>query len=225
MNKKSETTHPVLWFLLTAIAVAVVTVIFLRGFQQGVKVGANTPPDSLRKADAPVGPDFRKLRIATPEVVAKGKQLFATNCVSCHGAEGKGDGPKSAELNPKPRNYQTEQFKNGNAPLKLAATLQKGLGQMPAFPLMPVEDRFAIVHFVRTLIPNPTDDDSAAIAALPTPEQSVSNIPAIAATEAPGPRIPIQLAMKLIAEESNTRGAASTSKLPLWLTQKNVNAR
>jgi len=34
------------------------------------------------------------------------KQIFATRCVTCHGAEGAGDGPGSAALDPKPRNFQ-----------------------------------------------------------------------------------------------------------------------
>jgi mono/diheme cytochrome c family protein len=31
-----------------------------------------------------------------------GKQLFETNCTSCHGADAKGDGPIAASLDPKP---------------------------------------------------------------------------------------------------------------------------
>jgi mono/diheme cytochrome c family protein len=31
-----------------------------------------------------------------------GKQIFETNCTSCHGADAKGDGPAAASLSPKP---------------------------------------------------------------------------------------------------------------------------
>jgi mono/diheme cytochrome c family protein len=31
-----------------------------------------------------------------------GKQIFETNCTSCHGTNAKGDGPAAASLNPKP---------------------------------------------------------------------------------------------------------------------------
>jgi len=32
-------------------------------------------------------------------------------CVSCHGPQGKGDGPVGAALNPKPRDFSVGQFK------------------------------------------------------------------------------------------------------------------
>jgi mono/diheme cytochrome c family protein len=34
-----------------------------------------------------------------------GKAIFTQNCVMCHGAAGKGDGPAAAGLNPKPANF------------------------------------------------------------------------------------------------------------------------
>jgi mono/diheme cytochrome c family protein len=42
---------------------------------------------------------------------AKGKTVYTTNCESCHGPAGKGDGPVGAALDPKPRDFSTAQFK------------------------------------------------------------------------------------------------------------------
>ena len=42
---------------------------------------------------------------------AKGKILFETNCASCHGTSGKGDGPVGAALDPKPRDFTVGDFK------------------------------------------------------------------------------------------------------------------
>jgi mono/diheme cytochrome c family protein len=40
-----------------------------------------------------------------------GKHDYETNCSSCHGLTGKGDGPISAALNPRPRDFSTAEFK------------------------------------------------------------------------------------------------------------------
>ncbi len=37
--------------------------------------------------------------------MAAGEQVFKTNCATCHGEDGRGDGPTGAALNPKPRNF------------------------------------------------------------------------------------------------------------------------
>jgi len=44
---------------------------------------------------------------AVPNDAAKkeAQEIFSTRCSACHGASGKGDGPGSAALNPKPRNF------------------------------------------------------------------------------------------------------------------------
>ena len=43
---------------------------------------------------------------------AKGKTLFETNCASCHGTSGKGDGPVGLALpEPKPRDFTKAEFK------------------------------------------------------------------------------------------------------------------
>jgi mono/diheme cytochrome c family protein len=42
---------------------------------------------------------------------AKGKVIFTTNCASCHGENGKGDGPVGAALTPRPRDFTKGEFK------------------------------------------------------------------------------------------------------------------
>lgn len=41
----------------------------------------------------------------TPEARADAAALYQQRCAQCHGATGHGDGPKAAELDPKPRNF------------------------------------------------------------------------------------------------------------------------
>lgn len=38
----------------------------------------------------------------SPEVIARGRTIFAANCASCHGPEGRGDGEAGRQLSPRP---------------------------------------------------------------------------------------------------------------------------
>jgi len=49
-------------------------------------------------ADNPVKP--------TQESITRGRDLFAQNCVVCHGAEGRGDGEQAAQLSPSPADFR-----------------------------------------------------------------------------------------------------------------------
>jgi len=44
---------------------------------------------------------------ANPQNLARGKELYVGNCAPCHGANGAGDGPAAASLNPRPADFQT----------------------------------------------------------------------------------------------------------------------
>jgi len=65
---------------------------------------------------------------------AAGKAVFVNNCMVCHGADGRGDGPASAGLNPKPANFhdpsrasaeerQVSIVTNGGAAAKLSPVM------------------------------------------------------------------------------------------------------
>ncbi|MCI0597139.1 MAG: cytochrome c, partial [candidate division Zixibacteria bacterium] len=126
------------------------------------------------------------------------------NCASCHGAAGKGDGDRAPELNPRPRNFAAEKFKFGNAPSQLWNTLRVGSPgtAMASFELLPATDRIAIIHFVRTLIPNPAEDTKEVMAQM-TGGGAAAGGGSTAATAADtaksGPRIPIVLALRTSA--------------------------
>ncbi len=54
-----------------------------------------------------------------------GKQTFNTNCATCHGNTGEGDGPASAGINP--RNFKKDKFKNGDDLLSIQKTIEEGV--------------------------------------------------------------------------------------------------
>ncbi len=100
----------------------------------------------------------------TPELLAKGKTVFMSNCTTCHGPEGKGNGPASVAFNPKPRNFTAETFKQGSAPSQILFTISHGLGSMPSFASMPLEDRMAVIHYIYSLTPNKAKESPASLA-------------------------------------------------------------
>ncbi len=96
---------------------------------------------------------------------ATGKELFVkTNCNSCHGMEGKGDGPVAAALDPKPRNFTVGDFKfdankdgkKGTAAdltmvIKQGAAAFGGSAMMMPNPGLSDEDIGTIVAYVQSL--------------------------------------------------------------------------
>ena len=110
------------------------------------------------------GSKLKKPWIATPELVAKGKQLFQQQCVSCHGVEGKGDGPAAAALNPRPRNFHvSEGWKNGRKVSMVFKTLKDGIpgSSMASYATLHIDDRWALVHYVGSLNAEAVPADSA----------------------------------------------------------------
>lgn len=98
--------------------------------------------------------DVKKVGNPNDELVAKGADLFSKNCVSCHGDKGEGNGVAGAALNPKPRNFtSSDGWKNGRKISQIYKTLEEGItgGGMSSFNHLPIEDRFALIHFVRSL--------------------------------------------------------------------------
>ncbi len=99
---------------------------------------------------------FTKPWIVTPELLANGKEQFQSQCIACHGPTGHGDGPAAAGLNPKPRNFTSaDGWKQGRKPSEIFHTISTGLGGMPSFASAPADDRWSLVHYVRSL--GPTD--------------------------------------------------------------------
>ncbi len=90
--------------------------------------------------------------------MAKGKGLFEKNCVSCHGAGGKGDGVAAASLNPKPRDLTDKTFMAGLKDEQLISVIKKGGPAVGKSPLMPPfgatlkdPDVLDLVAFLRNL--------------------------------------------------------------------------
>jgi mono/diheme cytochrome c family protein len=101
----------------------------------------------------PEGGKDEKSPLKSPaDAMKKGKGLFTANCVKCHGAEGKGDGPDS---DPKePAADLTDDFRTDlNPDGVLYYKIWNGHPpQMPAFKSkLTKEDAWALVEYVKSL--------------------------------------------------------------------------
>ena len=84
------------------------------------------------------------------EGVTVGKTVFETNCVMCHGPAGKGDGPVSAALTPKPRDL-TDKKLQAQSDGEILWKITTGRGAMPSWQTLPDKDRWSVVAFIRSL--------------------------------------------------------------------------
>jgi mono/diheme cytochrome c family protein len=99
---------------------------------------------------APASAKAAKNPVTRAAGVKDGKPLFDKQCVLCHGATGKGDGPAASALKPKPRNL-ADKAVQGETDGELFWKISEGRGVMPAFKSLPEKDRWGVVHYLRSL--------------------------------------------------------------------------
>jgi mono/diheme cytochrome c family protein len=141
-----------------AAALAILALLFGAAAQ----AGCSTKP--ARDA-ASLTPPFLEMPVAprpatSAATVARGQQVYDANCVQCHGETGKGDGYGAPFLVPPPRDFTTGQFKfrttpSGRLPsdddlFRLISRGANGTGMPPWMYLLPDEDRWALVDYVKT---------------------------------------------------------------------------
>lgn len=89
----------------------------------------------------------------TAEARTEATQIFTMRCVPCHGATGAGDGPASATLSPRPRNFHEAAWQNSVTDEHIERIIQYGgaaVGKSPAMPANPdLNDRAAVVAALR----------------------------------------------------------------------------
>jgi len=121
-------------------------------------------PVPMKKGSIMEGVDIKLVSISTPEMVSKGAELYKANCSSCHGDNGDGNGIAGKGLNPVPRNFLSKDgWKNSASISGMWATLEEGIpgSGMVAYDYLPVLDRFALIHYIHSLMNDyPKDSES-----------------------------------------------------------------
>jgi mono/diheme cytochrome c family protein len=138
MKKRLSNLFSVLGMFAMAIA------LFAFVVPQDQKVGAAW--------NVPANYKSMKSTKATPETEKVGKLLYAKHCKSCHGGVGEGDGPKAASMKTKINSLKDPKFQAQNDGIIYYQSFV-GRDEMPNFEkkILDEEDRWAIVHYMRTL--------------------------------------------------------------------------
>ncbi len=100
---------------------------------------------------------------AAPDL-RRGAQLFQSQCATCHGPQGHGDGPLAANLDPKPTALSEHLRASERSLLALHQIISNGVNgtAMTSFGVLPEEDRWALAFFVGTLAYNEVDKAAGA---------------------------------------------------------------
>jgi mono/diheme cytochrome c family protein len=97
-----------------------------------------------------------------PEVLNRGKRVYRQFCMHCHGDDGSGRGPAGRALANPPRDFRAGRFpvaapSGDRLPTdrELLQVVEGGRveGGMPAFPMIPPDDRQAVVQYIKTFSP------------------------------------------------------------------------
>ncbi len=101
---------------------------------------------------APADADKKTNPVASDEKnVASGKDIYSKNCANCHGKKGKGDGPKSSELDKVPGDFTKDDFQK-QSDGALFYKITEGKKPMPSFKKEVTEEqRWQVIHYIRTL--------------------------------------------------------------------------
>lgn len=139
------------------LACALATALFACGSSKDAT--APTEPASVAAPAAAPPPAAPSAEAAKAEAT----QIFATRCTPCHGPQGKGDGPASAGLTPKPRNFSEPAWQQSVTDDHIQKIIQYGgtaVGKSPTMPANPdlnakPEVVGALAAFVRGLVAKP----------------------------------------------------------------------
>lgn len=85
----------------------------------------------------------------SPESLARGRELYDTHCIVCHGAQGRGNGPVGRKFVPQPMELNFD-YVQTQPDGQIFYTISHGSLAMPFYrDSVPAEDRWHLVNFIK----------------------------------------------------------------------------
>lgn len=88
--------------------------------------------------------------VAVQGAFASGQSLYKDKCAICHGINGDGNGPGAGSFTPRPTDFFTSRFWEGNYERNIASSIKKGFREMPAIPMSDAEIKAIIDYMVKS---------------------------------------------------------------------------
>lgn len=90
--------------------------------------------------------------LISSDALEKGKKIYETYCLSCHGMRGKGDGPAGKVLKPPAADFTDDVWKHGSKDEDLYKVIKEGVKNtgMAGFPYLKDDEIKAVISYIRT---------------------------------------------------------------------------
>lgn len=123
---------------MKSLVLSILVLLVFSGFQQNPWKAA----ESAVNIENPIKDDKSSIE--------KGKKIFNNLCWSCHGKDGKGTGPASSSLKPKPADFTSDIIQK-QVDGELFYKISEGRGNMAAYKnSLTTTQRWQLVNFIRT---------------------------------------------------------------------------
>jgi len=219
-KQKRDPSSLIGFILLSLIAVYLVYLVTTIPFEIGriegqIKASYVTGTEQEDSGEEEVF-NHRELVQPNQELISLGSQIYTTNCASCHGSEGYGDGTAGQRLSVKPRSFhEREGWKNGTSAVTMYETLQNGVAPaMPAFKAsLNPRQKYAVIHYIHDEFMSDVgweENTEQQLASLPEPSAAVD----ISIDPYTQERVPIRYAMLKLSEDGDEEQVSPKKHAP-----------
>ena len=147
------------YFFLATLGFSCLWAVYFLVFNNSIDLGEYDKLVEQAQTEALNEMEKAKPWIATENLIAYGNKVYTAQCALCHGSKGLGDGTPG--LIPPPRNLVEGKWRLGGSSKDLFLTLQKGIegSSMVSFKHLSKLDRWALVHYIRSITNNKVSDN------------------------------------------------------------------